>query len=333
MRIIQAPRKMFRYLLVLLMIMGGTLFLSRDIHAQIRADAPYVLPHTVFVGDRGRLVVPLDPAFAGIAPFVKEGESELPQVADLLIRRIELERRGGISRLLIDFIPYATGTINLPPLEFLFPGEDEEEETMALPPLSVQVTSILGPGNMALSQPASPLAVPGTTLLVYGTGILILVLLSLGIGFSLLGPRYFREFWERIRRRYRLRITMRFLRRLKHECGLDKSANPGQYLTVLSAKTREFLTFLTGFNCQSLTAMEFLDLPLEEEAALNPGQLYSLFRAWDTLRFSGQDLEMKDLFKAIDDVNALITALDRAEKEKLLPKPLAAPKISTGGSV
>jgi hypothetical protein len=322
------PRKKFHFFPARALILGLLILFSRDIQAQIRPDAPYVLPHTIFVGDRGRFVVPLGPSFSEMAPFILEGPSELPQTPDLLIRRIELDRRGTSSRLLIDFVPYATGTLYLPPLGFLFP----EDEAEALPFLSVHVTSILSPANMALSEPAPPLAVPGTSLLVYGTGILLLVLLSAGIAFTVLGPRYFRDFWERLRRRYRLRIMMRFLRRLKQECSLNKSANPGHHLTILSAKLREFLSFFTGYNCQSLTAMEFLELPLSG-TALDPWRLRNLFRAWDTLRFSGQGMEMTDLFKAIDDVNILMTILDKAEKERSVQKPLTAPVVLTGGNL
>ena len=314
----------------MLIILCGMFLFSPDIQAQVRTDMPYVLPHTIFVGDRGRLVVPLDPSFGEIAPFVLEGQNELPQTPDLQVLRIELDRRGGSSRLLIDFIPYAVGDLSFPALEFLL--SEDEENTKALPPLGVQVTSILSSSNMALSQPAPPLAVPGTTLLVYGTGILVLLVVFLGIGFFLLGPRRFRELCEWILRRYRLNIMMRFLRRLKLECSLDKSGNPEHYLTILSGKMREFLSFFTGFNCQSLAAVEFLELPLEE-SVLDPERLFSLFRAWDTLRFSGIGLSMDDLFKAIDDVHTLLALLDKAEKEKPLPKPIPAAAISTGGSL
>ena len=78
--------------------------------------------------------------------------------------------------------------------------------------------------------------------------------------------------------------------------------------------------------------MEFLELPLAG-LALKPERLCGLFRTWDTLRFSGQDLEMADMFKAINDVSALVAALDKAEKEKHFKKPLAAQELASGGSL
>lgn len=309
------------------------IFSIADLPAQILTETPHILPHTIFVGDRGRLVVPLGAAFSGVAPFVLEGPIGLPETQDLVLWRVELDRRGAISRLLVDFVPFATGTLYLPPLGFLFSYNEE----MALPELSVQVASILHPSNMALSQPALPLAVPGTSLLVYGTGILVLLLLSLAVAFSMVGPRYFRDFWRRLHVRYRIYTMMRFLRRLKQEYCLEKEPNPGHYLTTLSAKLREFLTFYTGFNCQSLTAMEFLSLPLDT-VALEPSRLSTLFRAWDTLRFSGQFMGMHDLFKAINDVNELIITIAEAEKRKRAeaassqPKtPVSTPRKHGGG--
>jgi hypothetical protein len=58
-----------------------------------------------------------------------------------------------------------------------------------------------------------------------------------------------------------------------------------------------------------------------------------MFRAWDTLRFSGQGMEMADMFEAIDDVSALIAALEKAEKEKPLLKSLPAAEFAVGGSL
>jgi hypothetical protein len=286
------------------------------------------------VGDKGRLVVPLDSSFAALKPFILDISEELPKTPDLVIIRIEFERRGANPRLLIDFIPYAPGILSFPVLDFLFPdlklSDDPLEimptsETMfspetVLPKLSVQVASILTPSQMTLSEPASPLAVPGTSLLIFGTTALILLILSLGIVCSLWGRRHFREFWERLRRRRLLRGMTKFLRRLKQECGLAKEKNPGHFLTLLSVEARDFLSFFTGFNCRPLTAREFLDLPLNN-MALDPACLCRLFRGWDNLRFSGQAVGMADVFRALDEMESLIAVLDKAEREKLFTIP------------
>jgi hypothetical protein len=283
--------------------------------AQTRTDAPYLLPQTIFVGDPGRLVVPLGQTFAGEEPFILEVPEKLPETPDLLIRRIELEHRSGSSRLLIDFIPYAPGILSLPALEL---------STFTLTGLEVQVASILSPSQMTLSEPASPLAVPGTSLLVNGTIVIIILLIFFGIGGSIWSRRHFRELWERFRRRHLLKGMTKFLKRLKQECDSEKKENPAIYLTRLSGEFRVFLSLFTGINCRSFTAGEFLELPLGHAnfEPLGSGAFYlcSLFRNWDTLRFSGRELEMADLFGALNETEEFIIALEKAEKEKPLPK-------------
>jgi len=299
------------------------------LHAQ---NPPYLLPQTIYVGDSGRLVVPLSQAFRSIEPFVWDTPEKLPESSDMVIRRIELEHRGTGSRLLIDFIPYAPGTLSFPPLEFL----SSEPEPLVLTDITAQVASILTPSQMALSEPASPLAVPGTSLLVYGTIILVLVILFLGIGGTVWGRRHFGELWERFRRRHLLRVMTKFLRRLKQEAVLAGSAKAGYYLTLLSLEFREFLSVFTGINCRSLTAGEFLDLPQlytghdipadkAEESQLTPVFLCRLFRNWDTLRFSGRGIEMKDFVQALNETGSFISALDKAEKEQPFTKTVRDP--------
>ena len=282
----------------------------------------FMLPPTIFVGDPGRVVVLLDEAFAGVEPFVLENPGNLPERPDLLIRRIELERRGGIVHLLIDFVPFAPGPLAFPPLEFAAAGE----EPLTLSGLQVQVASVLNPAWMDLSGPAPPLAVPGTGLLVYGSIALILLVLFLGIAASIWSKRHFRNFWQRLYRRHLIRAILKFLRRLGQESGAGKEAGLGQYLSLLASEFREFLSAFTGFNCRSLTPAEFMELPLTHDAAvheplLTAAFLSRLFRSWDILRFSGRDIARDDLAQALNDAESFILALSRAEKENTHAKP------------
>ena len=286
-------------------------------HAQIRTDQPFVLPQTIFVGDLGRMVVPLDHLFSGTEPFILETPERLPQTPDLIIRRIELERRGGVSRLLIDFVPFVTGTIPFPDIEFFLLEDTASPAIPAITGLEVHVTSILTPSQMALSESAPPLAVPGTSFLIYGTITLILLLLFLGIGGSFWGRRHFYNLWERLRRRFILQKMRKFIRQLRQEIGedigLENKLKPAHYLSRLSAEFREFLTIFTGINCRSLTAGEFLALPI---VYLGPGPTYlsGLFQTWDTLRFSGRGMEMMDLVQAMAEIEEFLSDIETAEK-------------------
>ena len=308
-----------------LLVFSFFIFLSSFVSAQTRTDAPYLIPQIIFVGDPGRLVVPIGRAFARVEPFVWDNPDKLIDTTDLVIQRIELERRGGVSRVLIDFIPYAPGTLSLPPLEF--PSQD-----VSLLGLEVQVASILDPSQMVLTEPAAPLAVPGTSLLVYGTLVFVLFLLAMGIAASFWGRRHFRDFLERLRRKYLLRNMMRFLRRLNQECRFEANSSgkkpylPAFYLTRLSTEFREFLTQFTGINCRSLTAGEFL---LSPSSFLLPApySLCNLFRSWDILRFSGRGMEMADLFVAMLETEKLISVLGN---ESISPENPLTERVAEG---
>jgi hypothetical protein len=294
------------------------ILLPCGILAQTRTDAPYLIPQIIFVGDPGRLIVPIGRVFARVDPFVWDNPDKLNESPDLVINRIELERRSGVSRVLIDFIPYAPGTLSLPPIEF-----PQDANAPSLLGLEVQVASILDPSQMVLAEPASPLAIPGTSFLVYGTLVFILFLLAMGIAISLWGRSHFRDFFARLRRKFLLRNMRRFLRHLNQECRLEASSSgasptPAFYLTRLSTEFREFLTQFTGVNCRSLTAVEFRLITFEElppRLAPGPDYLCDLFRSWDILRFSGRGMEMADLFVAMVETEKLISTLDKAESE------------------
>jgi hypothetical protein len=296
-----------------------------------RPDAPYLVPQTIFVGDSGRLVVPLGQTLAGISPFIVDTPEKLPETHELVVRRLELERRSGVSRLLIDFIPYAAGVLELPGLEIY--TSTEEGESLVFTGLEVQVASILTPSDMALSGPAPPMAIPGTSFLIYGTILILLLVLCLGIGATLWSRRHFKNLLEMFRRRRLLRAMNKFLRCFRQECSFEKGGNEGYYLSVLSGEFREFLSLFSGINCRSLTPGEFLELPLSQSAlALGPVHLSWLFKTWDTLRFSGSTMEMADIFNALDEIEKLISALEKEEKEKSLPKPLTVPQPLGGES-
>lgn len=290
--------------------------------------APFLLPHTIFVGDTGRLVVTLGEAFAELPSFVLENPAHFPERPDLVIRRIELDRRGGTSRLLIDFVPFAPGTLFFPSLDFAALGtspEETAESPLTLSGLNVQVASILNPAWMELSAPAAPMVVPGTGLLIYGSVAVLLLFLSLGIAFSVWCKRNFRGFWQRLHRRHLLRTMLRFLRRLVREANLGKGGKPAHYLGLLSTGFRDFLSAFTGINCRALTPAEFLELPISNiapdstpsgEPVLTPAFLCGLFRAWDTLRFSGQEIGKDDLYKAVKETENFVRALYAAEKQR-----------------
>jgi hypothetical protein len=272
--------------------------------------APYLIPQTIFVGDKGRLVVPLEPGTVGSAFVGTEGvsvkDTNLPRSKDLVISRVELERRGTIARLLVDFQAYTPGRIELPAIEIAshtFTG------------LEVTISSILQveQRGMVLSGPAEPLAAPGTAALIYGTILgIILLLLALTLG-GFQGRTRLMDFAERFRRLRVIRTMGRSIRRLR---GVE-AGREGEILEALSREFRTGLGVLTGTNCRAMVPGEFLTLPaLGDDYALSPPALSEFFRRCDTLRFSGAGIAPDAVFKILDEFMEMTFLLEAAEKDR-----------------
>jgi hypothetical protein len=279
-------------------------------------DAPYSIPQTIFVGDKGRLVFPLGSAFAGIEGKTLQG-AELPRTRDLVISRVELERRGTTARLLIDFQAYTPGIIEIPPLEiasYTFTG------------LKVTISSILSleQQGMVLSEPAEPLTAPGTAVMIYGTILgIIFLLLGATVG-SFWGKTRFETFLTRLKRRRLMRTMGKNLRRLRsglvrdtNETASGQDGREAKALGVLSSEFRIYLGMLTGINCRSMVPREFLSLPiLPPGEALSGNFLSELFRRCDTLRFSGEGIDRDAVLALVDDFAGFIAAQEAAEKDR-----------------
>jgi hypothetical protein len=272
-----------------------------------RANVPYQIPQTVFVGDLGRLVLPLGTAAAGALSVVLEKAEELPSLRDLVISRIELESRGGNARLIVDFRAYVPGQIALPPIEiasFIFTD------------LEVTVASILeAEGNsLVLSGPAEPLAVPGTMGMIYGTilGIVLVILGALLMVFR--GRPAFRRWREEFRRRQVIRSMGRILKQLRNALEKDGFGKTAQVLDRLSTEFKAFLSFFTGMNCQAMTGGDFLFLPSLTPEPSGPF-LRDFFRSCDALRFSGEQIDRLKAIELLDQVRDFIGELEKSAEE------------------
>jgi hypothetical protein len=283
-----------------------------------RVGSPYLIPQTVYVGDRATLVVPLSPSERTVSESGGETgyraalmpAEELPLSPNLVLHRIELERQGGNSRLLIDFSAYAPGVLELPPFEIggsRFAG------------LRIEIASILAgrESAMVLSGPASPLAIPGTALLIYGTmtGVILLVLIFLGGIFW--GRRHWAGWIERWKRRRLILSMMKIEGRVRRDLLRGRSDNYGELLNLLSAEFRSFLALFTGENCRAMTAGELglLQVPVlypEGNGKLKGDFLGGFFRRCDDLRFSGAKVVKDELLGFLGDTRLFLEDLNRA---------------------
>ena len=294
------------------------LFSSSFLHAQeisdnriLLPDDIYMLPQTIYVGDRGRLVMPLGPAFNDAQAFVIDAAGELPSVNDLVINRMELERRSGNIRLIIDFIPYAPGVFILPPV--LIPLGNSEP--LSLSGIEFAVASILTPESMALSRSALPLAVPGTGLMVYGGLGVLLFLLIIGM----LVFFRFSSIIEPLKRKWRQR---RLLASLEQKIQFLRADNAGSnpdrnnLFSNLAGEFREFLSFISGLDCRVLSPYEFSSLSVAIPGVCEPDFFYLLFKRWDKLRFSGLPIKQEDIIEIIDKLELFFLSFIKAEKNQ-----------------
>jgi hypothetical protein len=259
------------------------------------ADSAYLIPQTVFVGDRATLVAPLGAANAGFHPM----SIEAPETPDyLVLHTITLERKGGNAQLAIEFTAYTPGEIEFPVIQA--PGFSDFTGLKAV------VASILEPSSMTLSAPAAPILAPGTTRFIYGSVALVILLLIFGIGLRLFWTNRFVTVRKRLFQRYLVLSMKRFIARLRKQLEKDGAAH-GAPLDLLSAQFRRFLTRFTGVDCLAMSAAEF--------AGLEHGAPLSLmFRRWDMVRFNVQSVSQSDITSALDDVYDYISALDNGDK-------------------
>jgi hypothetical protein len=259
-----------------------------------------VIPRLVYVGDGARLIMDLDPRFAEIRGMVIDDTRLLPATEAVTVSRVELENRQGRSRLLVDFIAWAPGRHEIPPIRIgalVFPGLEVEiasildTETARAGALPAGTTG----NNRVLSPPAEPLAAPGTMLLVYAA----VALIVLGIMLAAAGRKNFpllRRWFLAWRRRRAFRRMETLFRRL----GETLEQDAGGTLEQMNRELRRFLTFLTGENCAAMVPGEFTRLPGTDDDFGGPW-LCRFFRRADALRFRGGDIprgEAADVLEA-----------------------------------
>jgi len=265
--------------------------------AQDRNADALMIPSRVYVGDRASLILPL-PGFA-----VKE-DSETASVvsasADIEIHRVLLERRPVGSRITVEFTAYAPGILELPSI--VIAGE-------VFNGLKIEISSVLerNASGRVLSGPAPPLAIPGTSLLVYGTIISILCCLSITFWVLFWGRKKIKV-WLAAWEKKRLLAGMTGI-----EKRLRKSLAKGDdtYRNILDALSREFRSFLsrfTGERCQAMTAVEFANI----ESLINKEFLKDFFRRCDEIRFGGGEINRNTAMSMLDDLKQFLIALSSA---------------------
>jgi hypothetical protein len=258
----------------------------------------YQIPQTIFLGDKGRLVYPLDAYFFNKCDQVIQLES-IAKPDEVVIHRVELSR----GRLIIDFQCWKTGTVTLPPVEIAGRIVDGME---------VYVSSLIeGKDAVTVLSPAiKPIIAPGTLWIMSGGAAALIVFVACTSFFILRGGNFFAAWRGNARKRRAIRITRKALKKIKLQI-LKGQITASIALSELLNEFRIFLDEYCGVQCRSLVPDEFLKLSFPAElpsGADSPRYFANFFTRCDTLRFSGAGINTTALNSVINEVETFIKA-------------------------
>jgi hypothetical protein len=282
--------------------------LSVNALAQRQDRSPYLVPQTVYVGDRAVLIIPQLVHLTSGDIVLDPRSSDFPSLPEMDIHRIVLESRPAGSRLTVEFSAFVPGILEFPPIEIggqRFTG------------IKVEISSIITDSDKGiLSGPLAPASIPGTSFFVYGT-LAGIVLLFLVMWIAFRGRRHF-SFWILAWKRRQLIAAMAGIeKRLRKS--LRQGGEKQGILDLLSSEFRNFLSFFTGENCRTRTACEFalVPPPFPGLPEWESGFLQSFFRRCDALRFGGSEVVSDDVTPLLGELKAFLAALDSAGRGKI----------------
>jgi len=279
------------------------------LHAQ-NANA-YLVPHEIYVGDPAALIVPL-PAAERDSPNIvitsKSFDPFFPVDPDIDFHRITLERRITGSKLTIEFTAFVPGVIVFPVIEI---GGEQFSN------LRITVNSTVDTSTTPVLRRAAPaLSMPGTAVLLYGSLAAIIFLIFFIIWFIFKGRDVFKELRKKWKRRRLFTMIKKTEKRLRKS--ITKGAQKRIVLDILSDEFKNFLSILTNSNCRAMTAREFEIKPLDNLLPQedSPVFLSNFFSSCDNMRFSGANIDPKDVISLLDDLKYFINSLENARKNK-----------------
>jgi hypothetical protein len=268
-----------------------------------------LIPRIIYVGDPAALVVSLPGTEDNDDIILMPRSPHFPTDENIDFHRIVLERRATGNRLIIEFTAFVPGILELPVIEIA-------EERFA--GLTVTVNSIIDTsGILLLSRPASSLAMPGTSLMLYGTMAAFVFLFLLILWFVLKGRTLMQKWIEKWKRRQLFSSMKTMEKRLQKS--LQKGADKRNILDKLSIEFRIFLSILTENNCRAMAAHEFEMLPElfpDTDNEYTSVFLAGFFRRCDEIRFSGGELSLQPISRLLTDLRLYLAALEKAVRKK-----------------
>jgi len=272
----------------------------------------YLVPRVIYVGDSASFVLPL-PASLQDEDFVITSYDKdlLPSDPNIDFHRIILERRAAGGRLIVEFTPFAAGVLKLPDIEI---GGD------CFSGFTVTVNSLIDSRSApVLSAPASALAMPGTTIMLYGSMAVIVILILSALWFIFKGRAVIGKLREELKRRRLFKSIKNTEKTLYRQ--VLKGAEKRKILDKLSNEFKKFLSILIGHNCRAMTAREFTEFfsKLPQQFLAQEDSVFFIgdfFRRCDELRFSGSEIDKQAVIVLLSELHNFTYALENKEKDK-----------------
>jgi hypothetical protein len=246
------------------------------------SDGAVLVPQTVFVGDEGRLVVPL----AGELPSTGQASvvitDRLPFNENIMVKRVEIDVRA--KQLLLDFAAFKPGVLEIPRLDMI-----DGIGRIELPPLKVEIASILEREgySIILSPPEKPLAAPGTFALVIGGTAALVMLAAMIVFLAVNGPERFHRVFEKVRARLLAHKAKRTILKTQNALAAGRVGNK-EGVAIIGAVFKSFLSAFYRKDYASYAAEDFLS---DASFSGSGGAAYPVFASCDKLRFSPAPIE------------------------------------------
>ncbi|MDR1095543.1 MAG: hypothetical protein LBL31_04080 [Spirochaetaceae bacterium] len=272
------------------------------------SDGAFLVPRTVFVGDEGRLVVPLE----GVSPSTGQANvvitDRLPFNENIIVKRVEIDARA--KQLLIDFVAFKPGVLEIPPIGGLeeinmmniigtLDTLDSSDTTGAantinaieVLPLKVEIASILEHEgySIILSPPEKPLAAPGTFALITGGTAALAALAAMIVFLTANGPKRFHRIFEKVRVRLLIHRTKRAVLKTQNALMAGRVGTK-EGVAIVGAAFKSFLSAFYRKDYASYSAEDFLS-----DVLFRDGAAYRIFAVCDKLRFSPVSIEQNDV--------------------------------------
>lgn len=213
-----------------------------------------------------------------------------------------LQRNGPLYTVIITFIPWKTGPLDLPAFDLYSLVFGNGNVVFEIDPEIIEISSILSDDDTSLRPFASPLLFPGTIYFVYASVVLLLALLIFAVHFAI----RWQDFSDKIKahrtiRRY-VKSSRKALRQLKKLEKNSSKLNDIAFCSAIQKIFREYLTVRLGINFFTLSTNQFAEAFYRATSGILDGfvidnleAIVEIFIRMDYIRFARNSVESKKL--------------------------------------